>query len=52
MKKLKPLRYGPFDIIEQVNENAFKLILPPYMNYLSGECGVFEIFEPSMLDGE
>ena len=31
-KKLKPIRYGPFEIMEQVSENAFRLNLPAYMN--------------------
>jgi hypothetical protein len=30
-KKLKPLRYGPFEIIEQVCGNTFKIKLPPCM---------------------
>jgi hypothetical protein len=30
-KKIKPIRYGTFDIIEQVNENTFRMKLPPYM---------------------
>lgn len=27
-KKLKPIQYGPFKILEQDGENAFKLDLP------------------------
>ena len=52
-KKLKPLRYGPFEIIEQVNENAFRLNLPPYMQ-ISSVVNVeyLKLFEPSMLDEE
>jgi hypothetical protein len=30
-KRPKPLRYGPFDIVEQINENTFVLRLPSYM---------------------
>jgi hypothetical protein len=53
MKKLKPLRYGPFEIIEQVNENAFKLKLPPYMQINSVvNMEYLKLFEPSMLDEE
>jgi hypothetical protein len=52
-KKLKPLRYGPFEIIEQVNENAFRLKLPPYMQ-INSVVNVenLKLFEPSMLDEE
>jgi len=31
-KKLKPIRYGPFKIMEKVSENAFRLNLPTYLN--------------------
>jgi hypothetical protein len=52
-KKLKPLRYGPFDIIEQVNENAFRLRIPPYMKINSVvNVEYLKLFEPSMLDEE
>jgi len=27
-KKLKTIRYGPFEIVDQVSENAFRLNLP------------------------
>lgn len=49
-KKLKPLRYGPFKIIEQVNANAFKLNLPLYMGMYS-EINVenLQLFKPSLL---
>jgi hypothetical protein len=53
IKKLKPLRYGPFEIIEQVNENAFRLKLPSYMQ-INSVVNVenLKLFEPSMLDEE
>jgi hypothetical protein len=49
-KKLKPPRYGSFDIIEKANENSFRLKLPPYM-YISLVVNVeyLNLFEPSML---
>jgi hypothetical protein len=28
-KKLKPIRYGPFNIIEKTSNNAFRLDFPP-----------------------
>jgi hypothetical protein len=30
-KKLKPIRYGPFKILDKIGTNAFRLELPPYM---------------------
>jgi hypothetical protein len=52
-KKLNPLRYGPFEIIEQVNESAFMLKLPPYMQINSVvNMEYLKLFEPSMLDEE
>ena len=34
-KKLKPIRYGPFKILEKVGNNAFKIDLPSYMQTYS-----------------
>ena len=34
-KKLKPIHYGPFNIIKQVGNNAFQLDLPSYMKIYS-----------------
>jgi hypothetical protein len=52
-KKLKPLRYGPFEIIEQVNENTFKLNITPYMHIiLVDNVEYLKLFEPSMPDEE
>ena len=33
-KKLKPIRYGPFKILEKIGENAFLLDLLAYMHIL------------------
>jgi hypothetical protein len=30
-KKLKPIRYGPLNILEKIGNNAFCLDLPPYI---------------------
>lgn len=50
-KKLKPLRYGPFKILEQYGTNAFKLDLPGYMNiYSVTNAENLKLFEPSLLD--
>jgi len=49
-KKLKPIKYGPFEIMEQVSENAFRLNLPVYMNiYLVVNVEYLKLYEPSML---
>jgi hypothetical protein len=34
-KKLKPIHYGPFTILEKSGTNAFCLDLPPYMQIYS-----------------
>ena len=34
-KKLKPIRYGPFNIIKKVGNNAFELDFPSYMQMYS-----------------
>jgi hypothetical protein len=34
-KKLKPIRYGPFKILDKIGENAFRLDLPAYMQIYS-----------------
>jgi hypothetical protein len=53
MKKLNPLKYEPFDIIEKVNKNSFILILPPYMNIISMvNVEYLKLFEPSIMDEE
>jgi hypothetical protein len=52
-KKLNPFRYGSFEIIEQVNENAFIMKLPTYMQINSMvNMENLNMFEPSMLDEE
>jgi hypothetical protein len=30
-KKIKALQYGRFEVLEKVDDNAYILILPPYM---------------------
>lgn len=50
-KKLKPIRYGPFEIVQHVGENALKLELPPYMSIYSViNADNLKLFEPSMFD--
>jgi len=50
-KKLKPIRYGPFRILEKAGENAFRLELPAYMyiySVVNADC--LRLFEPSMIE--
>ena len=49
-KKLKPIRYGPFRILEKIGENSFRLDLPVYMHiYLVINADCLRLFEPSMI---
>jgi len=49
-KKLKPIRYEPFKVVEQVSEKTFKLNLPTYMNiYSIMNVEHLKMYEPSML---
>jgi hypothetical protein len=52
-KKIKALRYGHFEVLEKVGDNACKFNLPPYMCI----CSVLNVenlklYEPFMLDQE
>jgi len=49
-KKLKPIRYGPFKILEKIGENAFRLDLLAYMHiYSVMNVDCLRLFEPSMI---
>jgi len=48
--KLKPIRYGPSKIMEQVSENAYRLNLSEYMNiYSFVNVEHLKLYEPSIL---
>jgi len=50
-KKINPIRYGPFRIIEKIGENAFRLDLPAYMHiYSIINVDCLRLFEPSMFE--
>ncbi|KAI5350963.1 hypothetical protein L3X38_003854 [Prunus dulcis] len=52
-KQLKTIRYGPFKIIKQIGDNAFQLVLPPYMHIYSViNAQNLKLFEPSLLDND
>src|SRR5713226_8107833 len=52
-KKLKPIRYGPFEILEKIGINAFRLNLPPYMQiYSVVNVENLKLYEPLMIMDE
>ena len=52
-KKIKALRYGLFEILEKVCDNAYQLNLTPYMHiYSIVNVENLKLYEPSMLDQE
>jgi hypothetical protein len=49
-KTLKPIHYGPFNILEKSGTNAFRLDLPPYMQiYSVVNIDNLKHFEPPMI---
>ena len=50
-KKLKPIRYGPFKILDKIGENAFRLDLPAYMQiYSVVNAENLRLYEPSLIE--
>jgi hypothetical protein len=49
-KKIKPIRYGPFDILENIGTNDFRLDLSSYMQmYSVVNVENLKLSEPSMI---
>ena len=49
-KKLKPICYGPFKILEKIGNNAFKLDLPSYMKiYSIVNVENLRLYEPPLI---
>jgi hypothetical protein len=49
-RKLKPIRYGPFTILDKVGNDAFQLELPPYMQmYSVVNVENLKLYEPPMI---
>jgi hypothetical protein len=52
-KKLKPIRYGPFKILDKIGSNAFQLELPPYMQiYSVVNVENLRLYEPPMIEDQ
>ena len=48
---MKPIRYGPFKIIDKIGNNAFRLDLPPYMQmYAVVNVENLKLYEPPLID--
>jgi hypothetical protein len=50
---LKPIRYGPFKILEKIGNNAFRLDFPPYMQMyavVNVENLNLILYEPPLID--
>ena len=50
-KKLKPIRYGPFKILEKIGKNSFRLDFLAYMHiYSVVSADNLRLFEPSLIE--
>jgi hypothetical protein len=52
-KKIKPIRYGPFKIIDKIGNNDFYLGLPLYMQmYVVVNVENLKLYEPPLIDDQ
>jgi hypothetical protein len=52
-KNLKPIRYGPFKILEKIGNNAFRLDLPSYTKmYVVVNVENLRLYEPPLIDDQ
>ena len=52
-KNFKSIGYGPFDIVEKIGDNGFRLDLPPYMHiYSVVNVDKLKLYEPLMIIDE
>jgi hypothetical protein len=52
-KKTKPIRYGPFKILDKIGTNAFQLELPPYMKiYSVVNVENLRLYEPPTIEDQ
>ena len=48
---MKPIRYGPFNILEKIGNNAFRLDFPPYMQmYAVVNVENLRLYESPLID--
>lgn len=51
VKKVNPLRYGPFHLIEKASENDLKLSIPHVNINSIVNVNYIKLFDPSLMDG-
>ena len=52
-KNPKPIRYGPFKILDKIGTNDFRLELPPYMQiYSVVNVEKLRLYEPPMIEDQ
>jgi hypothetical protein len=52
-KQLKPIQYGPFNILDKIGNNVFRLDLPPYMQmYAVVNVENLKLYEPTLIDDQ